>query len=207
MTRQMRVTTNSYSHKHVLVAVCIPIIIFSFDSTEIIFHHLLVDLRHHRHQFGCVAEYTNYIWKTFEVIFLFLNHFIPFFLNVYATYVIIQTVARSKANLNKSELRKEVWNQIKNRYEQLIGPIIMIVCSTPQLLVSFATRCYDWDSMVRRKLIVIVYFISFLPQILTFCLYILSSKRYKSVFAKSKWAKLFPTVLNVAKSADELRTL
>jgi hypothetical protein len=203
----MRITTNSYSRKHVFVSVCIPIIIFSFNSTEIIFHHILVDLRNQRHQFVCITEYTKYIWKTFEVSFLFLNHFIPFFLNVYATYVIIQTVARSKANLNKSKLRKEVWNQIKNHHEQLIGPVIMIVCSTPQLLVSFATRCYHWDSMVRRKLIIVVYFISFLPQMLTFYLYILSSKKYKNVFVKTKWAKHFPIIAKVTTTADGLRSL
>jgi len=154
---------------------------------EIIFHHLLVDLGNPRHQFICVVEYTTDIWKTLDVIFLFLNHLIPFLLNIYATYVIIQTVAR--------------------RYEQLICPIIMIICSTPQLLVGFLTRCYQWDSVLRRKVIIIIYFVSFLPQILTFCLFILPSKKYKNVFVKSNWAKLLSFITTEAKSTDELRSL
>lgn len=203
-TRHIRVTTNNYSCKHIIIVICIPILIFSMNSMEIIFHHLLVDLENPRHQFICIIEYTKSIWNILNIIFLVLNHLIPFLLNIYATYVIIRIAARSKATLNRSEYRIEVWKQIKSRYEQLICPIIMILCSTPQLLVGLLTRCYQWDSMWRRKLIIIVYFISFLPQTLTFFLLILPSKKYKNIFVQSNWAKCLPLINTTAKPTDEL---
>ena len=188
-TRQLRTLNNLPVKKHFLLLLGICLVMFSVNSISIVFHRLVAEPRHSPDQLVCIVEYTNSIWSTIKTTTLFCNHLIPFLLNTYATWVIIRTVARSKANVNRSEYRREIWRQIRDRYEQLLCPTIMILCSIPHLLVGFLVRCYDLDRVIRRKLIIFAYLISFIPQMLTFVLFILPSKNYKRIFLTTQMAK------------------
>jgi hypothetical protein len=203
-TRQIRTMVINHRRQNRIMILGILVIIFSLNAVEIGFHHLVIDPRNSQHQLVCIVEYTEPIWQTIETISRFCNHLIPFLLNIYATSIIIVTVARSKAKLYKSKCRMEVWKQIKNRYEQLICPMAMIVCSTPHLLVGFFVHCHDLDKVIQRKLIVIVYLISFFPEMLTFCLFILPSKKFKHVFLATQMAKFSTIFGTLTRSNGEL---
>ncbi|CAF3878992.1 unnamed protein product [Rotaria sp. Silwood1] len=99
---------------------------------------------------------------------------------MYAVMTIIRIVARSKANINKTNFLSEVWKQIKQYYEQLACPILMIMCSTPELLMALIIKCHQWDNGYRRSLMIAMHLLSFVPQMLTYNLFIQPSEAYKN---------------------------
>lgn len=172
---------NIYSKKQFLWLLIIIIMIFLLNGTEIIFHRLINDPRKSKH-LVCTVEIIDLRWNIFEIVFRIATHLIPFILNIYAVITIIRTVARSKANLHKTNLFSEIWKQIKQYYEQLVCPILMIMCSTPELLMVLIIKCHQWDNSHRRLLMIIMHFVSFIPQMMTYYLFIQPSKTYKKAF-------------------------
>ncbi|CAF4319112.1 unnamed protein product, partial [Adineta steineri] len=123
-----------YSRKQYIWLLIIIITILSLNATEIIFHRLINDPRKPNY-FICTVEILDHQWNIFETIFRITNHIIPFLLNIYAVITIIRTVARSKSNIHKTNFVSEIWKQIKQYYEQLACPILIIMCSAPELLM------------------------------------------------------------------------
>ena len=172
---------NVRSRKHFIWLLMIIISIFICNGTEVIFHRLINDPRKPKH-LVCTIEVTDSGWSIFETIFRIATHVIPFLLNIYAIMTIIRTVARSKSNLHKTNFFSEIWKQMKQYYEQLACPILMIMCSTPELLMVLVIKCHEWDNGYRRSLMIAMHFLSFVPQMLTYYLFIQPSKIYKNAF-------------------------
>ena len=158
--------------------------IFLFNGTEIAFHRLVNDPRKSNH-LVCTLEIIDSRWNIFATTFRIVTHFLPFLLNIYAVLTIIRIVARSKSNLNQTKLISEIWTQIKLYYEQLACPILMILCSSPELLMALIVKCHQWDNSYRRSAMIVMHLVSFIPQMLTFYLFIQPSKVYKNAFVRN----------------------
>jgi hypothetical protein len=65
----------------------------------------------------------------------------------------------------------------------LIGPIILIVLALPRLLITFISKCMK--SANDPWLYLLGYFISFVPSMLTFILFIVASKFYSKELRKT----------------------
>ncbi|CAF5022573.1 unnamed protein product, partial [Rotaria sp. Silwood1] len=178
VTNQINLT-RIYLRKQFIWPLVITLFIFILNGTEIIFHRLINDPRKPNH-LVCTIEFPESSWHTLETIFRFITHLIPFLLNMYAVMTIIRIVARSKANINKTNFLSEVWKQIKQYYEQLACPILMIMCSTPELLMALIIKCHQWDNGYRRSLMIAMHLLSFVPQMLTYNLFIQPSEAYKN---------------------------
>ena len=105
-----------YTRKQFIWPLIIIIIIFIFNGTEVISHRLVNDPRKPKHPL-CTIDFPESVWRIFETIFRLIMHIIPFISNIYAVIIIIRTVARSKANINKTNFLSEIWKQIKQHYE------------------------------------------------------------------------------------------
>ncbi|CAF0969905.1 unnamed protein product [Rotaria sordida] len=173
--------TRKHSRKQFIWPLFIILMIFICNGTEVIFHRLINDPRKPKH-FVCTIEFPESDWRILETIFRFIMHLIPFLLNMYAVITIIRTVARSKANINKTSFLSEIWKQIKQYNEQLACPTLMIICSTPELLMALIVKCHEWDNVYRRSLMLAMHLLSFVPQMLTYYLFIQPSKTYKTTF-------------------------
>ncbi|CAF1091178.1 unnamed protein product [Rotaria sordida] len=173
--------TRKHSRKQFIWPFFIILMIFICNGTEVIFHRLINDPRKPKH-FVCTIEFPESDWRILETIFRFIMHLIPFLLNMYAVITIIRTVARSKANINKTSFLSEIWKQIKQYNEQLACPTLMIICSTPELLMALIVKCHEWDNVYRRSLMLAMHLLSFVPQMLTYNLFIQPSKTYKTTF-------------------------
>ncbi|CAF0843456.1 unnamed protein product [Adineta steineri] len=170
-----------YSRKQYIWLLIIIITILSLNATEVIFHRLINDPRKPNY-FICTVEILDHQWNIFETIFRITNHIIPFLLNIYAVITIIRTVARSKSNIHKTNFVSEIWKQIKQYYEQLACPILIIMCSAPELLMILIIKCHQWDNTPIRTSMIIMHFVSFVPQMLSYYLFIQPSTVYRKAF-------------------------
>lgn len=73
--------------------------------------------------------------------------------------------------------------QIQQHKQVLIAPLVLVILAVPRLIISFMTNCMKSGS--NAWLLIIGYFISFTPPMLTFVLFVLPSKLYVKEFHKS----------------------
>jgi hypothetical protein len=111
-----------------------------------------------------------------------LHHMIPFLWQAIAITLLIVQVARSRARAGQSTkmtFGKILKNQFSLHKELYTTPVIIILSALPQIIVSFSLACEELVVWQKRMLLV-VYFISYTPQTLGFVLYVLPSITYRT---------------------------
>ncbi|CAF4383425.1 unnamed protein product, partial [Rotaria sp. Silwood2] len=79
-----------------------------------------------------------------------------------------------------NQLLREQFHEHKNLF---IAPVILVILALPRLIIPFVSKCMK--SASDSWLFLIGYFISFIPSMLTFVIYILPSNFYKEQFHQS----------------------
>jgi hypothetical protein len=112
-------------------------------------------------------------------------HFIvPFIINVISALTIIIMSTRQQVAIKKKKKYQEILKeQIHERKNLLIGPCVLIILGIPRLIISFTSGCMKSTS--DSWLFLLGYFISLIPPLLTFILFVLPSKTYKQAFRKA----------------------
>jgi hypothetical protein len=138
----------------------------------------------------CIVQYPLGI----RIINLIINifHFIvPFIINVMSALTIIIMSTRQQAAIKKKKKYQEILKeQIHQRKNLLIGSSVLAILAIPRLIISFASGCMKSTS--DSWLFLLGYFISLIPPLLTFILFVLPSSTYKNAFRKamSRYRKL-----------------
>ena len=95
------------------------------------------------------------------------------------------TVALCLANTNTGQNRRNLFQNVLQEHSEMITrpaitlvPSIFSLFSLPRLIVSFSLGCQSLEASPLRYLLITCYFIGFIPQSLTFCLYIYPSSFY-----------------------------
>jgi len=118
------------------------------------------------------------IYNSFVTLFHFL---VPFLINIICSICIISSIARNRSGVQLDQTFEEhLRRQIKEHRHILIGPFMLILLNLPRLIISFVRGCMR--SSREPWLYLIGYFISFVPSMLTFIIFILPSKTYKDEF-------------------------
>jgi hypothetical protein len=78
---------------------------------------------------------------------------------------------------------------LKTKKEQYITPIIIVISSLPQIILSFSYTCTELKQSWQRYTLLITYFLSYLPQSLGFILYVLPSTTYSEEFRQTPIGK------------------
>ncbi len=132
---------------------------------------------------SCIIEYPSAI----HVINIIINSFhliVPFIINSVSAIFIIIMNARQRIAMRKTHKYKEVLNeQIKQHKNLLIGPFVLAILALPRLIISLTSGCMK--SLINSWLFLVGYFISLIPQLLTFILFVSPSITYKEAFRKS----------------------
>jgi len=128
----------------------------------------------------CVIRYSS----PMQVFASFINiiHFlVPFSINVIAILFIIILMARQKLKVSEQETFKEhLWKQFHQHKHRLFSSFILIIIAMPRLIISFISQCMK--SAQNPWLYLSGYFISFIPPLLVFILYVLPSEFYRKEF-------------------------
>ncbi len=125
-------------------------------------------------QYSSSVQLLDWLWNIF--------HFsIPFAINCISAVIIIIIAARTRSNSQKTKPFKDhLREQIHHHKHLLISPCILIILAIPRLIMSFLFGCMK--SPRDSWFYLIGYFISFIPSIVTFIVFVLPSDVYKKEF-------------------------
>jgi hypothetical protein len=145
---------------------------------QLLYLHLFDDKKEERT--WCVVLYSSslHIYNSFLI---FFHSFTPFFINLFSAIFIIISTARQRAATQTEQLYiKQFKNKLKQHKHLLISPIILILLSLPRLIISFTLDCKK--SSKHFWLYLIGYFISFMPSVFIFVVFVLPSAIFKKGF-------------------------
>jgi len=128
-----------------------------------------------------------------------MHYLIPFLINFICTIYLTILIVRSRANVNKNKkTRLQLFYQhLKQNKEIFVPPIMIILSALPQLIISFLLACTDFDIRWERYLLIIAYFFSYTPQILTFHLYVQPSTFFLNEFYSTNMGATLKKTMNV----------
>jgi hypothetical protein len=134
----------------------------------------------------CVTDFNQIVAKTYNSINTLIHSIVPFFIQI----ISITLLARSRANLAQKrityiQILQKQFNQQKELY---ITPIIHIVSSLPNVILSFSLACTQMNNLQRHVLLA-AYLFSYIPSMLGFIVYVLPSRMYKKEFIQTSLGK------------------
>ncbi|CAF1121069.1 unnamed protein product [Adineta ricciae] len=130
----------------------------------------------------CIAKYPRAL-QTFNSAMYIFHFFGPFIINLISTIILItqKTYQQAKVHAHRS-FRILLIKQIREHKHLLTAPLLLVILAIPRVIISFITKCMQSanDSWV----FLIGYFISLIPPMLTFAIFVLPSTFYKKQFKK-----------------------
>ena len=132
------------------------------------------------HRIRCIVRYSAQV-QTFNSIINLLHFIIPFSINIISALIIIILTARQRATTRANLTHQQsLGNQLQQHKHLLIAPVILVILALPRLILSFVSGCMK--SARSPWLFLGGYFVSFVPPMLTFVIFVLPSKLYKREF-------------------------
>jgi hypothetical protein len=158
----------------------------------------------------CVTSYPSSV-GIYNQINNILNYILPLLINLLSTIILIILTTRKRAIATKkkrddldsdgkpkSKFRKYLDLLILNK-ELISAPSMTLLpqlFSLPQFILSFSLSCQELKVNWQRYLLIISYFLTYLPQVLLYILYITPSTFYKNEFHETKLYKRIKTYRN-----------
>jgi hypothetical protein len=165
------------------IIVGLLLIIVGTNIHDPIYRRLIEEENDEEKRIWCIVEYPSAIHIVNLVITIF-HIIIPFIINLISAIIIIIMNTRQRAILEKEQKYKNILNeQIRQHKNLVIGPIVLIILGIPRLIISFTSGCMK--SPTNSWLFLLGYFISLIPSLLTFILFILPSNTYYQIFKKA----------------------
>ena len=131
----------------------------------------------------CVTDYSSNL-KQIDQILNVIHFCLPVFINLIAAIIIILASVRKRSNAQKNVSYKKILRQqLEHHKHLLISPLILVLLALPRLIISFLFGCMK--SARNPWFYLIGYYMSFVPSMLTFIVFVLPSQAYKKEFKKS----------------------
>jgi len=137
-------------------------------------------------RYWCIVEYQStflYIYNSLIAIFHFI---LPFIINFISAIIIIfsktkqQIIIDREKQDRKSHLKDVFMKQIQQHKNLLIAPCVLTILGIPRLIMSFTSSCMTSEKDFWFYLS--GYYISLIPSLLTFTIFVLPSSTYKQAF-------------------------
>ncbi|CAF1509476.1 unnamed protein product [Adineta steineri] len=128
----------------------------------------------------CIIRYSS-LAETYNSVSQIVHFSLPFALNIISSLIIIVNIARARSRTQKEQtLKKHIRKQLALNKHLFISPIILVLLAVPGLIISLISGCMKTDR--EPWLPLIGYFISFVPSLLVFVVFVLPSTTYKAEF-------------------------
>jgi hypothetical protein len=102
----------------------------------------------------------------------------PFLINIISTLCLIFITTKHRAKAQKKlSYRTHLCSQLHQHKYLIISPIVLIILALPRLILTFVIECIK-SARDSVTIFLIGYFISFVPPILIFIVFVLPSKTY-----------------------------
>jgi len=133
----------------------------------------------------CIVQYSILSYKALTNYTALMNivHFIgPFTINLISAFLIIIVGARYRSNAQKNiSYTKHLQSQFRQHKYLIISPISLVLLALPRLILASTLGCMK-SARDSVTLFLVGYFVSFIPSLLTFIVFILPSKFYMKEF-------------------------
>mgnify|MGYP002384617658 CR=1 FL=1 len=131
----------------------------------------------------CITRYSHSL-QGYNTFTLFFHLIIPFVVNLCSALFIIFGSARRRSAADKKQTYKQhILDQISEHKQLLISPLVLLVLAFPRLIIGLVPGCIDPSS--NPWLYLSAYFISFIPPIAIFVVFVLPSELYTKIFKES----------------------
>jgi hypothetical protein len=164
------------------VIIILFILIVGTSIHDPIYRHLIIEENddNDEKRIWCIVTYPLSLQIFNNIVHIF-HLFGPFMINLISAIILIKKKARQQSKLQTHRTYKELLRKQFQQHKHLfIGPVLLVILALPRLIISFVSKCMK--SANDSWLYLLGYFISFIPPILTFIIFILPSKFYKKQF-------------------------
>ena len=145
---------------------------------QFVYLHLFEDKKEQRT--WCVVLYSSLLYN-YSSFIQFFHFFAPFLINLFsAIFIIIGTTLQRVALEDEHRFINHFKSKLKQHKHLLISPIILVILSLPRLIISFTLDCQK--SSKHFWFFLLGYFISFMPSVFIFFVFVLPSPTYKKEF-------------------------
>jgi hypothetical protein len=168
-----------------MIIILLILIVISYIHDPI--HRKLIDEINNgdnrQNRIWCIVNYSSNfkIYNSFIHTFHFIS---PFIINLLSVIIFLGKKIRQQSNLHRHQPYKNIlYKIIKEHQNLLIAPFILVLLGLPRLILLFVSKCMKSAHDV--WLFLCGYFISFIPSMLTFLIFILPSSFYREIFRKT----------------------
>ncbi|UJR12145.1 hypothetical protein I4U23_016322 [Adineta vaga] len=131
----------------------------------------------------CVRE-ISLNQQLFTYALALIHQILPFLINIIAALIIILVITRSKIHAHRKTKHNTLMDETRKRLDLLLGPVVCFLAQLPEIIILFLNAC-DYDTSTWFSPVTLcIYYISFLPQMSIFFLYVTPSKQYYDIFKK-----------------------
>jgi hypothetical protein len=128
----------------------------------------------------CVFRYSQSV-EYYNAFILFFHFLIPVAINLFSALFIIFSNARQRAKARtRQSYKQHLYDQFNEHKQLIISPIILVILSIPRLIISFLSGCVKVNHS--SWLYILGYFISFIPSVVVFMVFVLPSEFYTKQF-------------------------
>jgi hypothetical protein len=171
--------------KRVAKLVILILIIFNIVTSihDPFYRHLIDEEHENEKRIWCIVSYPSSL-QVYNSIMNSLHFFAPFLINLISAIILVTKKSRQESNVQTHRTQKELLREQFREHKHLFtAPILLVILGLPRLIISFVSKCMK--SVNDSWLFLVGYFISFIPSILTFVIFVLPSKFYKKEFHRS----------------------
>lgn len=139
----------------------------------------------------CITRYSS-AFENYNTGILFFHLFIPFAINLFSALYIIFGSARQRSVAQPGRRYTEHVHEQFNEHKQLlISPLLLIILASPRLVIALLSSCIDVSQ--NPWIFLSAYFISFVPSMLIFIIFVFPSSTYKKTFKDTirSWQRRF----------------
>ncbi|CAF1090135.1 unnamed protein product [Adineta steineri] len=148
-----------------------------------IYRRILIDEENdnrYEKRIWCIVKYSPGLGVFNNVLHTF-QFFVPFMINLIAAVILIVKKTNQQSTIQVNRNRKEILHENYRQHKHLfIAPVVLVILAIPRLAISYSSQCMQTSK--DAWLFLIAYFISIIPPMLTFIIFILPSKFYKKEF-------------------------
>jgi hypothetical protein len=147
--------------------------------------HIIEDPR--SHTIWCVKGFRFAWLRKYGSVINIIHLFAPFACNLFSASFLLITLTRNKAAVKQTAITNTFVRQFRQHKHLIISPIVLILLNMPRLILSLTNACTKkaWINI----LFISGYFISFLPLLSTFIVFVLPAEVYMKVLRET-WTKI-----------------
>jgi hypothetical protein len=129
----------------------------------------------------CVIHYNSRpLLKQIDSTLNLIHFIIPFLINLISSFIIVLLTARMRTTAHKGSFLKNMRKQLRQHYHLIVSSCLLVILALPRIILSLYNGCMKSANDPRLPLS--GYFVSFIPTVLIFMVFVLPSDKYRNDF-------------------------